>query len=87
MVTSLRAPGRLVLAGGFAVAVAIAPAVGVLAGSSSPGVSVTADPNNPNCTFTQNHGSYSLVCAPNSATADTNLPSEQGLTNQNMFRH
>jgi hypothetical protein len=87
MVTTLRVPGRLVLAGGFAVAVAIAPAVGVLAGISSPAVSVTADPNNQSCTFTQSHGSNSLVCTPNSLTAQQNLPSEQGLTNQNMLRH
>jgi hypothetical protein len=87
MVTTLRVPGRLILAGGFAVAVAIAPAVGVLAGISSPGVSVTADPNNQNCVITQHNGSNSLVCKPPSVAADSNLPTEQGLTNQNMVRH
>jgi hypothetical protein len=78
MVTTLRVPGRLILAGGFAVAVA---------GISSPGVSVTADPNNQNCVITQHNGSNSLVCKPPSVAADSNLPTEQGLTNQNMVRH
>ena len=86
MVTTLRVPSRLILAGGFAVAVVIAPAVGGLAGISSPGVSVTADPNNQNCVVTQHLGSNSLVCTPSSIAADSNLPTEQGLTNQNEVR-
>jgi hypothetical protein len=86
MVTTLRVPGRLILAGGFAVAVAIAPAVGVLAGVSSPRVSVTAGPNNQNCVVTQHNGSNSLVCTPGTIAPNNNLPSEQGLTNQNEVR-
>ena len=86
MVTTLQVSRQLILAGGFAVAMAIAPAVGVLAGSGSPGVSVTADPNQ-NCTITQSPGSNALVCPPNSVAADNNLPSEQGLTQQNELRH
>jgi hypothetical protein len=85
MVTTLHVSRRLILAGGFAVAMAIAPAVGVLAGTGSPGLSVTADPNQ-NCTVTQTPGSNALVCAPNSIVPDNNLPSEQGLTQQNEVR-
>lgn len=85
MVTTRHLSRRLILAGGFAVAMAIAPAVGVLAGTGSPGVSVTADPNS-NCTVTQSPGSNALVCAPPHIAADNNLPSEQGLTQQNEVR-
>jgi hypothetical protein len=86
MVTTIHVSRRLILAGGFAVAMAIAPPVGALVGTGLPGFSVTADPNQ-NCTITQTRGSNALVCAPTSIAADNNLPSEQGLTLQNEFRH
>jgi hypothetical protein len=86
MVTTLYVPARLILAGGFAVAMAIAPAVGVLAEISSPAVSVTAGPNQ-NCTVTQSNGSVSLACTPPSFAPNSYLPSEQGLTVQNETRH
>jgi hypothetical protein len=86
MAITLHVPARLILAGGFAVAMAIAPAVGVLAGITSPGVSVTAGPNE-NCTVTQSKGSNSLVCTPPSLAPNSYLPSEQGLTLQNQHRH
>ena len=84
----LHVPGRLVLAGAFAVAVAVAPAVAVLAGGA-PGVSVTADPPNPNpgCSVNSSNGSNSVVCTPTMAAPNTFLPSEQGLTSQNSGRH
>jgi hypothetical protein len=84
MVATLHVPGRVILAGGFAIAMAIAPTVAVLADINAPGVSViTADP----CTVSGSNGSYSLVCQPSSIRSDSNLPSEQGLTLQNEFRH
>ena len=86
MVSTIHVSRRSILAGGFAVAMAIAPAVGVLAGTGLPGFSVTADPNQ-NCTIIQTHGSNALVCAPMSIAPDKNLPSEQGLTLQNEVRH
>ena len=86
MATTLHLPRRMILASGFAVAMAIAPVVGVLAGTSSPGVSVTADPNNQNCTITQTNGSNALVCPPNTIAANPLLPSEQSLTGQNELR-
>jgi hypothetical protein len=85
MVTTLHAPARLIFVGGFAVAMAIVPAVGVLAGISSPEVSVTAGPNQ-SCTVIQSHGSNSLVCTPTTMTDNSNLPSEQALTLQNEGR-
>jgi hypothetical protein len=84
MVAALHVPGRLILAGGFAVAMAIAPAAAVVAEINSPGVSVTADPNQ-NCTVNQSNGSDSLVCTPPSFTPNRHLPSEQGLTLQNQL--
>jgi hypothetical protein len=86
MVTTLHVPGRLILAGGFAVAMAIAPAVGALAGISSQAVSVTANPNQ-YCTVVAHNGSNSLVCTPPSVAADPNLPTEMGLTGQNAVQH
>jgi hypothetical protein len=85
MVTTLYVPARLILAGGFAVAMAIAPAVGVLAEIGSPGVSITAGPNQ-NCTVIQSNGSSSLACTPPSLAPNNYLPSEQGLTLQNETR-
>jgi hypothetical protein len=86
MVTIFHVPARLILAGGFAVAMAIAPAVGVLAEISSRGVSITAGPNQ-NCTVTRTNGSNSLACTPPSFAPNSYLPSEQGLTLQNETRH
>ena len=85
MTTTRNVARRLILAGGFAVATAVAPAVVVLAGTGTPGVSVTADPSQ-DCTITQTLGSAALVCAPASIAGVNNLPSEQGLTHQNEFR-
>jgi hypothetical protein len=83
MVATLHVPGRLILAGGFAMAMAVAPTVAVLADiSAAPGVYVTtADP----CTVAGSNGSYSLVCRPSSIGSNSNLPSEQGLTLRNEF--
>ncbi len=82
MVATLHVSGRLILAGGFAIAMAITPTVAVLADISAPGVSVTtADP----CTVSGSNGSYSLVCKPSSIGSNSNLPSEQGLTLRNEF--
>jgi hypothetical protein len=89
MATTLHVPGRLILAGGFAVAMVIAPTVAVLADISSPGASViTADPNS-NCTVNQSNGSGSVVCAPlmpGQGPANNGLPSEGDLTKQNQHR-
>jgi hypothetical protein len=89
MAATLQMPGRLILAGGFAVAMVIAPTVAVLADISSPGASViTADPNpNPNCTVNQG----SVVCAQNLMPGqppanNSGLPSEGDLTRQNQHR-
>ena len=80
-------PRRLIIAIGIALATAIAPAAAVLAGFGSPGDNVTtADPTQP-CTIVQNSGSNSVVCKPNGIMPDTNLPSEQRLTQQNETRH
>jgi hypothetical protein len=87
MVATLHMPDRLILAVGFALATAIAPAAAVLGDIGSPGANaITADPTQ-NCTVVQSNGSNSLVCKPNIITPDANLPSEQGLTLQNETRH
>jgi hypothetical protein len=89
MATTPHMPGRLILAGGFAVAMVIAPTVAVLADISSPGASViTADPN-PTCTVNQSNGSGSVVCPlmPVQGPANNGLPSEGDLTQQNQHRH
>jgi hypothetical protein len=90
MVATVHMPGRLILAGGFAVAIVIAPTVAVLADISSPGVSViTADPNQ-NCTVNQSNGSGSVVCPQNlmpGQPINGGLPNEQDLTQQNQHRH
>jgi hypothetical protein len=90
MAATLHMPGRLILAGGFAVAIVIAPTVALLADISSPGVSViTADPN-PTCTVNQSNGSGSVVCPqnlmPGQQPANGGLPSEGDLTQQNQHR-
>lgn len=90
MATTPHMPGRLILAGVFAVAMVIAPAVAVLAEFSSPEASViTADPNpNPNCTVNQSNGSGSVVCVqPLMPGQQPGLPSEGDLTLQNQHRH
>ncbi len=86
MVVTLHVPGRLILAGGFAIAMAICPTAAVLAEISSPGVSVTVADPNPNCTVKQSNASYSAACMPNIISNSGNLPSEQGLTLQNQTR-
>ena len=87
MVATLHRPGRAIIALGFALATAIAPAAAVLADIGSPGAYVvTADPTQ-NCTVVHSNGSNSVVCRPNTIAPDANLPSEQGLTLQNETRH
>ena len=81
---------RLLVGGAFAIAITIAPAVGVFSGPAIPAPSrIVADPG-PNCTANQTHGSYSLACAPNpgglAPAANNGLPSEMGLTAQNSTR-
>lgn len=81
---SQRTYARVMLAVGFAAAIAAAPAAVVLAAAPH----ATADPNNQNCTIYQRAGSVSLNCAPNmgSTVGAGNLPSEQDLTQQNEHR-
>ena len=87
MMATLHLPGRAMIALGFALAAAIAPAAAVLADIGSPGAyAVTADPTQ-NCTVVQSNGSNSIVCRPNTIAPNANLPSEQGLTLQNETRH
>ena len=87
MVATLHRPGRAIIALGFALATAIAPAAAVLADIGSPGAyAVTADPTQ-NCTVVQSNGSHSIVRRPNTIAPNANLPSEQGLTLQNETRH
>ena len=64
-------------------AVAVGPAVSAvaLAGQSST-VAGSAS-----CTTNYARGSYSLACSPGITTGIANLPSEAGLTYQNMFDH
>lgn len=87
MVATQHLPGRLILAVGFALTAAIAPAVAVLADIGSPDNYVTtADPTQA-CTIIQSNSSSSLVCRPATFTPNGLLPSEQGLTLQNETRH
>jgi hypothetical protein len=74
---------HLFFAGAVALAVAIGPAVSAVALAGQP--STVAGPAA--CTNTHARGSYSLACSPGATTGISNLPSEDGLTYENMFDH
>lgn len=87
----LKNSARLIFAGGFAVAITIAPVVATFAGPIAPPAARTiADPNNNNCTVNQTKGSVSLACAPGVVAGpglgNVGAPSESDLTNQNTTR-
>jgi hypothetical protein len=67
---------RLILAGGFAAVIAIAPTVAVFAGSTAdPAPRVVAD-----CTGGESMDAYSLACVPDVAPSSGGAPSESALT-------
>ena len=71
---------RLILAGGFVVAMALAPVAAGLADPASP--HSVAD-----CTTTKSaNGSYALACAPDAVLGDGGAPSEGDLTAINSQR-
>ena len=74
---------RLCFAGAVVLAVVVGSAASAVAltGQSSTVAGPAA------CTNNQARGSYSLACSPGTTTGISNLPSEDGLTYQNMFDH
>jgi hypothetical protein len=70
---------RLILAGGFAVAIAIAPLAAGMA-DPAPQHSVAA------CSTNSSNGSYALTCAPDVAPPVIGAPSESDLTAINAQR-
>lgn len=78
--TSIEFPlRRFVIAGGFAIAVAIAPAVGLLAGTSAP-----SGTQNLACDAGLEEDPYTYACVPHTVPGgvggDSGAPSEQELT-------
>jgi hypothetical protein len=74
-------PGRpLILAGGFAVAIAVAPAVAVLGGPTAPLAPRTVAQSD--CTGGDSLDAYSLACVPD-VVPGGGAPSEDALTAAN----
>jgi len=91
---TLQTPPRLLLVVGSAVMMAITPAVAAVAGPVlRPAAKTIADPSD-HCTSSKRNVSYSLDSAPEPGPGGWNpgndwvggLPSESGLTQQNMTR-
>jgi hypothetical protein len=82
-----RFSGRyLVFAAALAGAAVFGPAVAGVGGlTAHSGPTIMADP--PGCTSKTSTGSFSLACSPGATAGVTGLPTEEQLTEQNMFDH
>lgn len=75
-----RSVGRLVVAGGFALAIAVTPVVAFASSASSPGRALA---DGADCTSGESLDAYSLSCVPDIAPNTFGAPSEMQLTESN----